>query len=199
MPMTPTVVVSRHALAGTRNFRPPRPAGYDTAREGLHFPEMDRCYRSGGAAMRSGPLSPEQLSQYERDGYLLVPRMFDAEEIGLLLRSAKADRALDQHAFGRADGEGGAGPPVALEPPGRRHLRHVRPLPAGGGRLRAAPRRRGLPLPLQDDHEGPPASAGRGPGTRTTATGTRTASSSPTWSASSSRSTPAPARTAACR
>jgi ectoine hydroxylase len=57
--------------------------------------------------MRSGPLTPEQLAQYERDGYLLVPRMFDAEEIGLLLRSAKADRALDQHAFGKADGEGG--------------------------------------------------------------------------------------------
>jgi ectoine hydroxylase-related dioxygenase (phytanoyl-CoA dioxygenase family) len=33
--------------------------------------------------------------------------MFDAEEIGLLLRSAKEDRALDQHAFGKADGEGG--------------------------------------------------------------------------------------------
>ena len=57
--------------------------------------------------MRPGPLTPEQLAQYERDGSLLVPRMFDAEEIGLLLRSAKADRALDQHAFGKADGEGG--------------------------------------------------------------------------------------------
>jgi hypothetical protein len=33
--------------------------------------------------------------------------MFDPDEIGLLLRSAREDRALDQHAFGRADGEGG--------------------------------------------------------------------------------------------
>jgi ectoine hydroxylase len=57
--------------------------------------------------MRSGPLSLDQLATYDRDGYLLVPSMFDAEEIGLLLRSAREDRALDQHAFGRADGEGG--------------------------------------------------------------------------------------------
>ena len=57
--------------------------------------------------MRPGPLSPEQLERYERDGYLRVEGLFDAEEIGLLLRSARQDRALDQHSFGRADGEGG--------------------------------------------------------------------------------------------
>ncbi len=57
--------------------------------------------------MRSGPFSPDQLASFERDGYLLVPKLFDAEEIDLLLRSAKEDRALDQHSFGRNDGEGG--------------------------------------------------------------------------------------------
>ncbi len=57
--------------------------------------------------MRPGPLSPDQLARYERDGYLLVEGLFDAEEIGLLLRSARQDRALDQHSFGKADGEGG--------------------------------------------------------------------------------------------
>ena len=57
--------------------------------------------------MRPGPLAPEQLEQYERAGYLLVEGMFDAEETGLLLRSAREDRALDRHSFGRADGEGG--------------------------------------------------------------------------------------------
>jgi hypothetical protein len=57
--------------------------------------------------MRPGPLAADQLATFERDGYLLVKKLFDAEEIGLLLRSAKEDRALDQHAFGRADGEGG--------------------------------------------------------------------------------------------
>ena len=34
-------------------------------------------------------------------------RLFDAEEIDLLLRSAKEDHDLDAHSFGRADGEGG--------------------------------------------------------------------------------------------
>ena len=57
--------------------------------------------------MRPGPLSPEQVSTFDRDGALLVPALFDAEEVGLLLRAAKEDRALDAHAFGRNDGEGG--------------------------------------------------------------------------------------------
>ncbi len=57
--------------------------------------------------MRPGLLTTEQLSRYERDGFVLVKTMFDAEEIGLLLRSAKEDRALDEHSFQRSDGEGG--------------------------------------------------------------------------------------------
>src|ERR1700730_4069052 len=57
--------------------------------------------------MRLGPLTPEQLAQYERDGSLLVETMFDGDEIGLLLRSAREDRALDAHSYGRDDGEGG--------------------------------------------------------------------------------------------
>jgi hypothetical protein len=57
--------------------------------------------------MARQPLSAEQLAQYHQDGYLLLPRFFDAEEIDLLQRSAKEDHELDKHAFGRADGEGG--------------------------------------------------------------------------------------------
>ena len=57
--------------------------------------------------MRHGPLSAEQLAGYERAGFLLVDAMFDAEEIGLLLRSAKHDRTLDEHSFAKDDGEGG--------------------------------------------------------------------------------------------
>lgn len=57
--------------------------------------------------MRPGPLTSDQVSAFDRDGSLLVPGVFDAEEIGLLLRSAKEDRTLDAHAFGRNDGEGG--------------------------------------------------------------------------------------------
>ncbi|WP_435008222.1 phytanoyl-CoA dioxygenase family protein [Tundrisphaera lichenicola] len=57
--------------------------------------------------MRPGPLTPDQIARYERAGSLLVPSLFDAEEIGLLLRASREDRALDAHSFGRADGEGG--------------------------------------------------------------------------------------------
>jgi ectoine hydroxylase len=57
--------------------------------------------------MRRGPLSAVQLAGYQRAGYILVDAMFDAEEIDLLLRSAKQDRALDEHSFAKDDGEGG--------------------------------------------------------------------------------------------
>jgi ectoine hydroxylase len=57
--------------------------------------------------MASGPLSKDVLKEYERNGFVIARRMFDDEEIGLLRRAAKEDRALDQHSFGRGDGEGG--------------------------------------------------------------------------------------------
>ncbi len=53
------------------------------------------------------PLSPEQQQQYDRDGYVLLKSLFDREEIDLLRRAAKEDKQLDDHAFGRDDGEGG--------------------------------------------------------------------------------------------
>jgi ectoine hydroxylase len=52
-------------------------------------------------------LTDAQAAAYHRDGYVIWPCMFDAEEIGLLHRSAVADRELDKQSFGRADGEGG--------------------------------------------------------------------------------------------
>lgn len=57
--------------------------------------------------MRPGPLHESQLREYQSDGYLFRRGLFDDEEIGLLRGSAKADRALDAHAMGRRDGEGG--------------------------------------------------------------------------------------------
>jgi ectoine hydroxylase len=57
--------------------------------------------------MPSGPLADNQVRDYHRDGYVLARGMFDAEEIRLLAQAAREDRALDQHSFGRADGEGG--------------------------------------------------------------------------------------------
>jgi hypothetical protein len=57
--------------------------------------------------MAIGPLKDEALKHYEEDGFVLVREMFDREEIELLRRAAKEDRQLDQHSFGKGDGEGG--------------------------------------------------------------------------------------------
>ena len=52
-------------------------------------------------------LTPNELAAYRRDGFLLLPGFFPAPEVDLLRRSAKEDRALDEHSFSRGDGEGG--------------------------------------------------------------------------------------------
>jgi len=57
--------------------------------------------------MAAGPLNKNRLKEYEENGYVLEKAMFNAEEIDLLRRAAKEDRQLDQHSFGRGDGEGG--------------------------------------------------------------------------------------------
>jgi ectoine hydroxylase len=54
--------------------------------------------------MASGIITADQLTEYRKKGYTLVRRMFDQQEIGLLGRSAKQDKTLDDHAFGRDDG-----------------------------------------------------------------------------------------------
>lgn len=56
--------------------------------------------------MKKGPLSAKQIAAYHRDGYIIVRRLFDREEIGLLSRAAHEDRVLDQHSFSRDDGTG---------------------------------------------------------------------------------------------
>lgn len=58
-------------------------------------------------SMPTPPLSPTQITAYHRDGFLLLPAFFTEEETSLLRRAAKEDKALDDHAFARADGEGG--------------------------------------------------------------------------------------------
>jgi len=57
--------------------------------------------------MARGPLTADALAPYHRDGFVLARGFFYASEIGLLRRAAKEDKALDDHALGRADGEGG--------------------------------------------------------------------------------------------
>jgi hypothetical protein len=57
--------------------------------------------------MARGPISDNDVAAFNTDGYVLVRGMLDAEETSLLGRAARDDRVLDQHSFGRADGEGG--------------------------------------------------------------------------------------------
>jgi hypothetical protein len=57
--------------------------------------------------MARGPLNRQEVRQYHEDGFVLVRGMFDKEEIELLRQSAKDDKALDDHAFGKADDQGG--------------------------------------------------------------------------------------------
>jgi hypothetical protein len=48
----------------------------------------------------------EELARYHRDGYLLVPALFDQEEMRILLAYAKNDEALVAGATGRKDSTG---------------------------------------------------------------------------------------------
>jgi ectoine hydroxylase len=52
-------------------------------------------------------LTPEQVRQYNDDGYIVLKGMLTPEQTALLSRTAREDRVLDQHSFGKADGEGG--------------------------------------------------------------------------------------------
>jgi ectoine hydroxylase len=56
--------------------------------------------------MASGSITPDRLIEYRQKGYALVRLMFNSQEIDLLGRSAKQDKVLDDHAFGRDDGRG---------------------------------------------------------------------------------------------
>ena len=58
--------------------------------------------------MPHGAISDDQVRNYQDQGYILAKGFFDKDEIQLLQRAAKEDRALDQHSFSRGDGEGGA-------------------------------------------------------------------------------------------
>ena len=57
--------------------------------------------------MASGPIGNSMVQQYHENGFVVAKAAFSAEEIGLLRRAAQEDRELDQHSFGRNDGEGG--------------------------------------------------------------------------------------------
>jgi ectoine hydroxylase len=52
-------------------------------------------------------LKHDQLEQFQRDGYVLIERLFDSDEVDLLLRIAKADQQIMQRALERRDGSSG--------------------------------------------------------------------------------------------
>lgn len=52
-------------------------------------------------------ITNKQLKAYKEDGYLVLKKLFDPEEISLLKQAAVADRELDRRSYGRDDGEGG--------------------------------------------------------------------------------------------
>jgi ectoine hydroxylase len=58
--------------------------------------------------MNTFPLTDEQVSRYHADGYIIVDRLLDEEDVALLRDIARADHVLQQDAGSRADGEGGA-------------------------------------------------------------------------------------------
>ena len=53
-------------------------------------------------------LSPEQIAEFHRDGYLIVRSLFDAEETDILRSAAKADTAMKDNAYSVDDGKGAA-------------------------------------------------------------------------------------------
>jgi len=57
--------------------------------------------------MAKGVITDDDVQRYHKDGYVLVRAMLHGAEIDLLGRAAREDRVLDQHSFGKADGEGG--------------------------------------------------------------------------------------------
>jgi hypothetical protein len=57
--------------------------------------------------MAKGPITDREVQEFHENGYVLVRGLFDSDEIQLLGRAAREDRELDQHSYGREDGEGG--------------------------------------------------------------------------------------------
>jgi hypothetical protein len=52
-------------------------------------------------------LTNGQIQQFHADGFLIAPGLFDAEEVDLLSKIARADQQLSQAAAGRRDSQGG--------------------------------------------------------------------------------------------
>ncbi len=148
--------------------------------------------------MARGPLTTQEVKRYREDGFVLARGMFDKTEIELLRRSAKDDKALDDHSFGKADDQGGV---VRLS-----LWNHP-----GNGIYGMFARCRSLVDSAEALLEGEvyhyhskmimkePRVGGPGPGTRITATGIRTGFCSRSSRVSRLRWTAPPKKMAVCR
>ncbi|NQU12439.1 phytanoyl-CoA dioxygenase family protein [bacterium] len=56
--------------------------------------------------MNTHPLTDDQVAAFRRDGHLICRRYYDAEEMRLLLQTAKADREMLGHSIGVNDASG---------------------------------------------------------------------------------------------
>lgn len=58
--------------------------------------------------MSASRFDTAELAAFRRDGFVIVPGLLDATEVDLLRGIARADRDMQERAYARADGEGGA-------------------------------------------------------------------------------------------
>lgn len=58
--------------------------------------------------VRNPRFSPSQVEAFHRDGFVIVERLFDPQEIELIRNIARGDQQLQLSAASRGDGEGGA-------------------------------------------------------------------------------------------
>jgi len=58
--------------------------------------------------MANSTLSAQEVADFQRDGYLMVRALFDAEEMDILRTAAKVDAAIKEHAYLVDDGKGAA-------------------------------------------------------------------------------------------
>jgi ectoine hydroxylase len=56
--------------------------------------------------MKDMTLSPAQVGQFARDGYLFVPELLDSEETAMLFAAARNDARIREHSFGVVDASG---------------------------------------------------------------------------------------------
>ena len=118
-------------------------------------------------------LTDGQLRQFEDEGYLYIPDVFDRSETDLLLREAHAIFACDRKEVVRERDGRTARTAFAAQHYNEAYRRLARPSAARSAGA-ADPRRRRLHAPVQDQRQGGVRRGTCGSGTRTTGSGRAT-------------------------